>query len=250
MARDQHSPPNFALHVWRWQADGAAGVTLRPVIALVFYHGVRRWTIPTQFLERFEQLDPIFHAYVPNFRYILFDTNSHDDAELRSLFSSHPLQASLLLLKYIYDDALADRLPDVLDPLRQLPEDEVLDKVWAIVRYITSAAEQVNEEQLYSSLEEVFDDKEGLMGTFAEKWMTAGKEIGFQEGLEKGETVVRRTIKQILELRFDSVPRQVISELAERNLDELNNLVDIALEATSIDEFLAQLENQGTQPTT
>ena len=126
----------------------------------------------------------------------------------------------------------------------------MLDKVWAIVRYITSAAEQVNEEQLYSSLEEVFDDKEGLMGTFAEKWMTAGKEIGFQEGLEKGETVVRRTIKQILELRFDSVPRQVISELAERNLDELNNLVDIALEATSIDEFLAQLENQGTQPTT
>ncbi|MBV7329571.1 Rpn family recombination-promoting nuclease/putative transposase [Chloroflexi bacterium TSY] len=47
-------------------------------------------------------LYPVFAPFIPEFEYVLFDTKEHDDDELKQVLKSGALQASLLLLKYIY----------------------------------------------------------------------------------------------------------------------------------------------------
>ncbi len=117
---EHKSNPAYEIHLQilrymyeRWQADKKAGISPRPILPLVFYHGTRKWTIPTEFIARFGAIDPVFHPYIPNFRYIFFNTAEHQDSDLRQMLSSGTLQASILLLKYIYDEALAERLPGI-----------------------------------------------------------------------------------------------------------------------------------------
>ncbi|MCB0065150.1 MAG: DUF4351 domain-containing protein [Caldilineaceae bacterium] len=75
------------------------------------------------------------------------------------------------------------------------------------------------------------------MGTIAEKWIEEGRE----EGREEGEAIVRRTIVQILQSRFGTVSPDLTATLAQYHLEELNDLVNLALEIDSLAGFLTQL---------
>ncbi|MEM7533580.1 MAG: Rpn family recombination-promoting nuclease/putative transposase [Chloroflexota bacterium] len=85
----------------RWRVDQKNGKPLRPIIVVMVYHGEDDWPMPKSFVELFKDVDPVFHRFIPNFEYILFDTSDNDDGEILSQIASGSLQAALLLLKYI-----------------------------------------------------------------------------------------------------------------------------------------------------
>jgi len=68
--------------------------------------------------------------------------------------------------------------------------------------------------------------------------LTAGRE----EGREEGEfNALARTIIQILQRRFGDVPPTLSNTLQQSTLARLNELVNAALDAATLDEFQAQL---------
>ena len=94
----------------RWRLDRENGITQRRlIIPVVFYHGEDTWTLSERFVDAFSHVEPRFHEFVPNFRYILFDTNKFDDEEIAARITSGSLHSSLLLLKYIQEECYAQK---------------------------------------------------------------------------------------------------------------------------------------------
>ena len=83
------------------------------------------------------------------------------------------------------------------------------------------------------------------MSTIAERWVEQGLEKGLEQGLEQGqlETAVRFIIR-LLQRRFQYAPPSLAQRLAELPLDELDSLLDTALEVESIADFLTHLPPQ------
>lgn len=221
----------------RWQADTQAGIDWRPIVAVVFYHGQRKWTVPTNFIDRFGNVDPLLQRYIPNFEYILIDTSQYSDDMLREI-QSGSLQASLFLLKYIYDETLSNRLQDVIQPLATEEHEQILSHLWAMISYITTASEHVDEGELHTTLASVFRESEEIMSTIAEKWREEGHNEGLKEGKEEG---TRNTLRKLVQARFGSVSAEVISLIESCKLEQLDYMIDLALEAKTGDEFATRV---------
>lgn len=246
---EHKSAPESAIHLQilrysyeRWQADSRAKVDWRPIVAIVFYHGKAKWNVPLQFQDCFKNVDPLFRRYIPNFEYVLVDTSQYDDKMLRGV-QSDSLQASLFLLKYIYDERLNSHLGDVMQPLVSVAQSEVLDLLWAMLTYMTSATDNVGEAELRTTLTDVFRETEEIMMTIAEKWRLEGEEIGIKKGEEIGIKKERqKTIVQILSSRFAPVSEDLQKQIERCDLEQLDELVNLALEADAIHEFVDQLD--------
>lgn len=246
---EHKSTPESAIHLQilrysyeRWQADTKAKQEWQPIVAIVFYHGKATWKTPLKFQDCFKNVDPLFLRYIPNFEYVLVDTSQYGDEMLREV-KSNSLQASLFLLKYIYDEHLSTHLDDVIQPLTQVSQAEVLDLLWAMLTYLTSAADNVSEAELRMTLTEAFRETEEIMMTIAEKWRLEGEELGIKKGEELGiKKGTQNTIVQILESRFGSVFVDLQQQLEQCSLEQLDELVNLALEAETLDEFAGKLD--------
>lgn len=210
-------------------------------MAVVFYHGKRKWTVPVRFSDRFEELAPLFLRYIPNFEYILIDTSQYSDEMLREI-KSGSLQASLFLLKYIFDDALGSQLSKVLQPLTGIPQEELLDRLMAVINYIITATDKVDENEFQAMLTDVFRDAEDTMPTIAEKWFQQGEVKGHTEGHTEGRTEgALSTIVHLLRVRFGSISDGVLNTLKRFDMDRLEQVVALGLNAKSLDEFTERL---------
>lgn len=67
------------------------------------------------------------------------------------------------------------------------------------------------------------------------------KQNVIEQGIEQGEIVMSRTIEQILQRRFGSIPDVVTALLTQCKLAELNDLVNPALDAVDLAAFLSHL---------
>ena len=248
---EHKSYPEAAIHLQilrysyeRWQADTQAGVPWRPIVPIVFYHGQRAWNIPLRFGACFGEMDPLIQRYMPDFEYLLIDTNRYGDEVLRDV-ESGPLQASLFLLKYIYDKELSTHLGEIFQPLRTLAPDELLQRLWSVVSYITSATEHVQEERLRETLTDVFREAEGVMNTIADKWLQQGIEQGIEQGREQGiEQGALQMILRLLQTRFGVEPEEVQEMIGALNVEDLSVVIDLALDASNVDDFVERLRAQ------
>jgi len=209
----------------RWVADLKDNKPIRPVIPIVFYHGEREWNIPTRFIDSFENMDTLFHAFIPDFNYILFDAGTHDVEQIKQAISSGPLQASLLLLKYIYDQRLDTRLEDVFDPLAksELPKEQMLTHLRAMLKYIAETNNPVDEQKLTETVRDKFVKEEGAMSVLADVWREEGRVIGLREGLAEGrvkgikEGLAEGHVKGIEEGREEGVKKDVKKDAVRSN---------------------------------
>jgi len=85
--------------------------------------------------------------------------------------------------------------------------------------------------------------QEGL--AIAAKWKEEGRKEGLEEGLEQGlekglKQGALRQLLRVLEHRFGPVPRGVEARLQALSAARLETLLDIALDAASLDEFIRQ----------
>ncbi|MBV7339591.1 hypothetical protein KFU94_67545 [Chloroflexi bacterium TSY] len=172
------------------------------------------------------------------------------------MLSSDTLQASILLLKYIYDEALAERLSAILEPPANLPTEQILDHLLAMIKYLSSVTDRVSQGEVTNTISSVYQNTEEIMHTLADQWRQEREDIGYKRGIdedekkgrEEGEAVVRRTILQILDSRFEILDQRfepmykfVADKLETCRLEELNDLVNYALEAFNLNAFVQRL---------
>jgi predicted transposase YdaD len=158
---------------------------LPPIFPLVVYHGERRWTASTEFIDLFKDLPDALRPYMPNYRYFLYDLSDYSDDEITDAVI---LQVGMLLLKYIYSEELFARLPGIIRLLNRLSDSRTaLGYFETLIWYVSSGAKHLTEQQLVEVVKEIFEEKGGdIMPTIAETWMERGRVEGLELGLNKG----------------------------------------------------------------
>lgn len=163
------------------------------------------------------------------------------------------LQVFELLLKYIFDPALGQRLPEILGLLVAVASQPTgFEMLVTLLRYIARAGAGASKEEIRETVLALFP-KEGavLMKTAAQEWI----DEALKEGIQKGEAIgaqkaQRQTILQILAYRFVTSPEatgQLTAQL-EKITDEqtLATLVNDALQVIHLSDFVLRLEQRLT----
>jgi|GEM_PF-161748 len=75
----------------------------------------------------------------------------------------------------------------------------------------------------------------------SEELKQASFEQGIEQGIEQGRSAMQSTIEQLLQTRFGNVTETVSATLGDCTLDQLQALVNPALDAPDLDAFLAHI---------
>ena len=237
----------------RWEVDRQNKMQPRVVIPIVFYHGEKGWHVPQQFEKIFKNVDPILHKFIPKFEYILINIDNYSDSDIESRIRSKALQSGLLLLKYIFDGVLPERLEYILALLanEKLPKEELMPLLEAELRYLTGVKNRLPDEVIDQTVRKVFAEEAEIMDTIFERMMERGRQEGLQKLQEAEKAFQQEREAERQEIRFKSrksilsilnhilalseADQKTISiELAEINdIDALYRLSDAALESSS-----------------
>lgn len=232
---------------------------LPPVIPIVFYHGAERWRVPLQFSAVIETAGlPVLQKYLPDFEYDLRDLSLRVGTEIKG---SPRLQTGLSLLRYIFSDDLGQRLPDIFRDLRGLKLADALNWLESLVSYLSSANQQVKEEEIEKAMEQVIHYEElGDAAPFARAWKEKWKREGLQEG-EKigqqiGQQIGRREGASSLALRqaqhrfgqLDEVTQAHIRVLPNELLDEFGEALLDFVSLAELQHWLVDKAGQTTSP--
>ena len=173
-----------------WHRDHPRAL-LPPVFPVLLYHGKTRWKLSTRFSDLVacpEELRP----YLPDFVHHLCDLWAYSDEELRG---EAILRAGLLALKHVFDPDVGVRLPEIVGLLREVARSPTgLAALEAVLRYLTSATDAVDEPALRQALNEAFPAFGGtIMPTLMEQWTKRAHQRGLEQGIEQG---IQRGIQQ------------------------------------------------------
>jgi len=229
----------YRVRIWeQWRSAGNSG-RLPVVVPVVVYHGAANWQVSRQFAEEVDDV-PALRAYVPTCVYHLIDLSAHRDDELRGAVVLH---TALLTLKYIFRDELRQRLPQILELLRELAQSSSgLDYVRTLLRYLAQAAtvDRLNADELRQAVTQTLSNGGELMQTIAEQWeqqamergIARGIERGIEQGIEQGEA---RLLKQLLTWRFGALPAGIENQLSGADAARVEAWAKRALDAPNLD---------------
>ncbi len=223
-----------------------------PILPLIVYHGQEKWTVSREFVDIFGDVPAELRPYLPNFQYRLWDLSDYPP---EAITGGVLLRVAALLLKYIYDDELKERLPEIFTLLRELAhKPTVLEHLQIIMRYLSGGKQPFDKTKLKAMVDELFTGDETMKKSFLEKMLeerdeayeeglTKGREEGLTKGREEGQRQTHiSNIKQTLAIRF-AVPMETYNEpLTQLTLPQLETLSREALLATDIAAFAARLQ--------
>ncbi len=158
---------------------------LRPVILMVFYHGKQKWE-KKHFKEHFEYMDENLIKYLPKFDYELININEFSDEKIKNLFSREQLQASLLLLKNIFDkEKIIKLLKNIIMMDGFIDKSQKKQFLETISSYIYNKTEiRVNE--LFNIMESIETKSKRIFISTAMQLEMKGKKEGRREGILEG----------------------------------------------------------------
>ena len=231
----------YMVRIWEQAVKLGESKPLPPVIPVVVYHGRSKWKVGLDFHDLFDI--PELQHYLPDFRYLLCDLTQYSDEEMRGAVT---LKAAFLLMKHIFSEDLADRLPGILALLRDLLNKRSgLEYLETLLRYVASGSDQIREEEIERGVKEILREKGGhIMPTLAEQWIEQGIQQGIQQGVQQGILETSRTaVIEVLEERFETVSQTLRNRLkAITDPDILKSLHKKALNAGSLEEFTAEVK--------
>jgi len=203
--------------------EGKPGRTDLPLaIPILICHGRSEWNVPADFRSLFDTR-PELEAHTPDFSYLLCDLSRHSDDEIKGTVL---LRVGMLVMKHIFSDDLAERLPEILELLRELSDRRTgLEFLRTIVIYLAHGTDKIGKEELGKSVRSAFPERGGeLMATVAEQWFQEGKTEGKTEGMAEGKAEGKLIGKILLAQR---ILRQTVysqNELDEKSHDELKKI--------------------------
>jgi len=158
----------------------------------------------------------------------------------------------LLLIKHIYNPHLRMHLPRVLRLVYDLSRQRSgLQYLYTFLRYVISAGERVERDELRQMVEAVFSQGgDVVMGTIAQELRAEGIELGIRQGVEQGieqgrqegAQALRNGILAVLRMRF-----ALSNQDAEVTAHKLAQVVDLqrlealhlqALQDPTFEEYL------------
>ncbi len=159
------------------------------------------------------------------------------------------MQIGLLLLKYILQDELQDKIVDILGLLKNLAaQDTALGYLRTILQYLSAGTDRVADETLQKAVRQAIPKGETLMKTLAEQWLEQGIEQGIRQGIRQGiqqgiqqeqRQGLLRSISLGLKLKFGVDGMRLLPEISRI---EDNNLLFAIYEALTEVNTLAELQ--------
>jgi hypothetical protein len=194
-------------------------------------------------------------AYTPDFAFNLIQLVSIGYDEMRGS------AAGILSMRALRADALRELLHAMVfdETLLMRASESAVERLF---RYISSR--DVDRDNFRKTLNQLHntDLKEKAM-TLAEQWREEGREEGWEKGREEGleqgwekglqegryagreegyTGEAHRSVIDVLEVRFDSVPDGLVEKIRhELNLEKLRNLRISALKAATLEDFTSHV---------
>ena len=158
--------------------------------------------------------------------------------QLQCLFEGHVLiKVGLLLLKHVFRQDYREKIPEVLELLRELIEKKTgMQYIETVLRYIFHTVEGMGVDDLKPIVDEkLSEEKGGWIMTLAEKVRNEGIEQGIQQGLLEGITA-------LIEIKFGESGLKLLPELRKiTNADRLREIKDairVVLDVKEVEKML------------
>ena len=186
---------------------------------------------------------------MPDFNYILFDLTQYSDEQIKGKVQA---RVALLLLKYIFDPALFEKLPNILSLFAEIIQQETgLQTIEALLRYLYSTIEEKNVNRVKDIVQQALSDEKGasIMGTIAEKFINEGIQKGMLQGMEQGMEQGRQQgliegIALAVSSRFANDAHKIIPLIYQiKDTALLNKLVPYVISAKSADDLIDIIKN-------
>ena len=218
----------------------AAG--LPPVLPIVLYNGLPRWTARQNIYDLVRPEPPEFlRVYQPHLRYYLIDEGRYTQDELDARQS--PLSGVFSIENASRDleslQRAVNRIVDIIqtDPNKQRTDAIVTRWLKRHLRWLGAGAEL---QQLNSVVKEkdMLAEKLGYLG---EKERQEGRQEGRLEGQQEGRIEgERRVLERLLTRRFGQLPDWATERLTTASTEQLESWADEILVANSLDEVFGQ----------
>ena len=181
-----------------WENNLRNNEKLIPIIPLIFYHGKRKFDLPTKFIEYFE-IEEEIKRYLLNFEVILFDLNKVEEEELMKVSRNVYLLSGLLMMKHIFSGI--DEIKEVFRKVIQIDKESFL----MVLEYLVMSKD-IEEEELEEIIKEVGGED---MPSLAERWI--------QQGLVQD---AKEMVVEAYKVKFGKIDRRFkscIERLNDRN---------------------------------
>jgi predicted transposase/invertase (TIGR01784 family) len=202
----------YLVRIWDFLGKRGNKTPLPAILPLVIYHGKARWRIAHSFSHLIDAPEAL-RPYLPEFTYLLTDLSHLRDEEIQGEVI---LRMGLWILKYIFRGELPKQLPELMALLPGLVRRSGgLEFLEIMLRYLSTAAPQLEEDDLRRAVVQALPEGERIMASIAEKWV--------QQGLEQGE---RQVLLRLVRRRFGEATAQQ-SEILLVRITELTQLEDL-----------------------
>ena len=211
-------------------ANNTAIEKLPPFFPIVVYNGSDRWSAPERLSELVEA-EPSLGDYGVQCRYFQIAEN---ELEREQLLAISNLVSTLFLAESHYDVEL---LIEAFVRLFNQEEDKravslLVNWFYQLVLHGRVA------EQDYEALAQEYHTAQEVRTMLIEA-LAKEKEQSRQQGIEQGRVAMQITLEQLLKSRFEALPEETSTKLARCTLDQLQKLVNPALDAPDLEAFLA-----------
>ncbi|MEM7180924.1 MAG: Rpn family recombination-promoting nuclease/putative transposase [Spirochaetota bacterium] len=195
------------------------------VIPIVFYHGKRKWPYGTN-LANIVQQHPAYNP--PDLSYIIYDLSPFSNEEIRG---NVILRLSLSLLKNIFHPELPQRLPNILQLLCKIEQEDKANKIMEMtINYLLRASEKITIDKLKEIVENLpLKGAKNTMPTIAETleekgFLRAEKmylAIREKEALRNKRVDRKKTLQTAMRLQQEGCELAFISKIVELDIEYL-----------------------------
>lgn len=236
----------YLLSIYRESQRKNPSELLPLVLPIVFYHGKNPWTAGRYFSDllcTYEGLQEDLRVYIPEFTYLLYDTNAYRKEEL---LGEIPLQIFLRMMKSILAGDQSDFYTTLNETIRLLEvlqdEKRQIEIFEQMIRYIFSAREDADFESIKKQVEAISRERSEELMSIAEKLEQRGLEKGMQLGKEQGLKLgiiegkkqgIEQGMQQGMQQGMKQGEQKKMVEVA-RNMLAMNSEVEFIMRATGL----------------
>jgi len=198
------------------------GFKYPPVLPIVFYDGMGKWTAETNFINRTE-LSDVFSKYIPKFEYELVSLNKYSIEDLTQFGDALSLIMIIDKIQTADGMSLLGKLPEDYINNLQLNIPAHLNEVLAKVITILLSRINVPKPEIAEITEKLYARRFQDMFTLIEKYdvqetrqiaKTGGKQEGRQEGrLDAAERLLRNGFKATVVAKILEIPYRKVLKI-------------------------------------
>jgi len=219
----------YKLKIWRreYTQKPTHPFKLPPILALVFYHGDRPWTVPCSIAEMIRDEDAI-RAVTRSPGYQVHHVGPDGVLEL----AAYPDLRGIFLALYLSQVKGTQRTVARYAEIFTLLENSDLEEVGYgyIVRGVQPSRAILEEALRIVKPNQV----EAIMGSFYEEALTEGRTQGLTEGRTEG---MSEAFLKLAQVKYGAVPQEIAATVRQASQDKVDRWLEALVHAREIDDI-------------